>query len=83
VPALQCDHNLFFIPEEAKGTIGVAFGVERQKELSEWQAKTGLDTHSIMAQPRFVNPQARDFRLTPDSPGRGAASDGGDIGRRQ
>ena len=35
--------------------------------LSAWQAR-GLDQHSVVADPLFVNPSAYDFRLKPTSP---------------
>ena len=37
------------------------------RSLAEWQ-KAGRDRHSIVADPRFVNPREYDFRLQPDSP---------------
>jgi hypothetical protein len=37
------------------------------KTLAEWQA-TGRDTHSLVADPGFVNAREHDFRLRPDSP---------------
>jgi hypothetical protein len=36
-------------------------------EWEAWQAK-GLDQHSVIANPRFVNPAKDDYRLKPDSP---------------
>jgi len=38
-----------------------------KRSFSEWQA-LGLDEHSRIADPRFINPAARDFRLQPTSP---------------
>jgi hypothetical protein len=44
------------------------------------QAQSGKGCFS--APPMFVNPQAFDYRLVPNSPCRGKASDGGDVGCR-
>ncbi|MBI5386758.1 MAG: right-handed parallel beta-helix repeat-containing protein [Verrucomicrobia bacterium] len=38
-----------------------------RRTFAEWQA-LGLDPHSRIADPRFVNAAAHDFRLQPDSP---------------
>jgi hypothetical protein len=37
------------------------------KSFAEWQ-QTGRDTHSIVADPKFVDVDRGDFRLAPDSP---------------
>jgi hypothetical protein len=40
------------------------------RDLAAWQA-AGFDRHSVIADPRFVDAGARDFRLRADSPGLG------------
>lgn len=48
--------------------------------LAYWQQTTGHDKHSLWAEPMFVEPKQRDFRLQPDSPNLGAGRDGAHIG---
>ncbi len=36
--------------------------------LEEWQKQRGQDVHSIVADPKFVDPASEDYRLQPDSP---------------
>jgi parallel beta-helix repeat protein len=49
--------------------------------LAEFQQKhTGYGTDSMAVNPRFVDPIHNDFRLADDSPAKGAASDGLDLG---
>lgn len=57
------DYNLYF--REA------AEPVEFMKySFDQWKAK-GLDQHSVIADPRFVDPANRNFALQPDSPALG------------
>jgi hypothetical protein len=63
----QTDHNLFWAPGNT----------------STWISNYsyhGTDIHSSSQQPIFADPAHGDFSLAAGSPGKGAASDGGDIG---
>jgi hypothetical protein len=56
---------------QGTGTIWVDDVELREAEvLSEWEAwqALGLDRHSLLGDPLFVNPSAGDYRLKPDSP---------------
>ncbi len=55
------DHNLYF---NASGQPLVFLG---DLDFKQWQA-LGQDVHSVVADPKFVDPERRDFRLRPDSP---------------
>ena len=57
------DYNLYFNPD-AKPDDRLFFG---DRSFDEWR-RTGKDVHSLWADPLFVDPDARDFRLRPDSP---------------
>jgi nitrous oxidase accessory protein NosD len=50
------------------------------RTLQEWREFSGLDAHSIFADPLFVDSAAGDFHLESSSPNRGAGSDGTAIG---
>ena len=45
-----------------------------------WQADSGLDAHSIQADPMFADPKRGDFTLLEDSPCIGAGEGGVDMG---
>jgi hypothetical protein len=57
---LRFDYNLYWREDGDE----LRFGND---DFAAWQAK-GQDVHSRIADPHFVNPQAGDFRLAPDSP---------------
>lgn len=48
--------------------------------MKAWQETTGLDRHSIFADPKYNNILEYDFRLSEDSPNLGAGKGGADIG---
>lgn len=81
---IDSDYNLFHIPREHKGGIGSLpshDGVSRT--LEEWQKASGLDRHSVAAEPLYENPEKADFRLKPGSPGKSILPDGSDAGARR
>ena len=53
-------------------------------QKADWMAyrALGFDPNGEFAEPKFVNPARRDYRLAPDSPGLTLASDGGPVGAR-
>ena len=76
-----CDHNLM-LPRKSIGAVrkykqNVPFSAAT---LTEWQEKSGLDTHSLQTDPMFVNAKVGDFRLRPGSPAIAAGEGGANIG---
>ncbi|MEI6501702.1 MAG: right-handed parallel beta-helix repeat-containing protein, partial [Armatimonadota bacterium] len=57
---LSFDHNVYW---NSAGTSFDFMGLP----FAEWQ-KLGLDQHSVIADPKFADPDKLDFTLTPDSP---------------
>ena len=52
-------------------------------EFARYQKEMSLDAGSVWAQPQFVDPAKRDYRLKSGSPGAaGVATDGGPVGAR-
>ena len=67
----ESDHNLFFhaggcdyVLWEASGKLG---GGKETVPFADWQ-RLGYDTHSVLADPLFVDPEHDDYRLRPESP---------------
>ena len=68
------DYNLYFAGDGASvkfvpGSVDPRLEDVREMNLQQWQA-AGLDTHSIEADPMFVDPESLDFQVKPDSPAR-------------
>ena len=61
---MESDYNLIF---HTKGKDMVITGLPGVDTFEEWQAR-GLDTHSIVADPLFTDPENDDYSLKPDSP---------------
>ena len=75
-PLPDMDHNVWF---STTGVMVRHFG-KTIKGFQEYRDATGLDRHSVYADPRFVDPERGDYRLGPDSPARGLRPDGGAVG---
>ena len=60
----ESDYNLIFHTADQNLKILGLPGVE---SFEDWQ-KLGYDTHSIVADPLFVDPENNDYSLRPESP---------------
>lgn len=60
------DYNLWI--KKGVDNAVVQIGYTPYRDLASWRAATGFDTHSILADPLFVNVGAYDFRLQSNSP---------------
>lgn len=69
----EVDRNLFYVQGGEFQAVVDQFRSQdgrrnpRRYNLVEWQA-LGWDRHSVFADPLFVDPEHRDFRVKPDSP---------------
>ena len=59
------DHNLYWNPKHPE--IVFPGGLD----LEQWREQRGHDLRSVVADPRFVDPEGGDWRLAEDSPARG------------
>jgi hypothetical protein len=75
-PLPDMDYNLWF------STAGVMtrFFEKKIETFADYQSTTGLDAHSVFADPKFIDAATADFRLAPDSPARTLRPDGGPVG---
>jgi hypothetical protein len=82
--AVEIDYNLYHT-SDPKLKVGLVLDGNPEPvyvgdTLASWQRLSGLDAHSIDADPQLVDPDNRDFRLRPGSPAIGAGKDGANIG---
>lgn len=75
-PLPEMDYNLWFTEE---GVMVNWFG-KTLGSFEDYRKTTGLDAHSMFADPIFVDASRGDYRLAPDSPARTLRPDGGPIG---
>jgi hypothetical protein len=61
---LECDNNVYWLKDADLKTLK---HLMPSGSLAQWQAD-GYDTHSIVADPMFVDAAHDDYRLKPDSP---------------
>lgn len=75
-PLPDMDYNLWFSNE---GVMVNWFG-KTITSFDDYRKTTGLDAHSLFADPRFIDAANGDYHLAPDSPARRIRPDGGPIG---
>ena len=63
----ESDYNVYFCPEGDITKANVITGLPGVNTFEEWQ-EYGLDKHSVVADPMFVDPENDDYSLKPESP---------------
>ncbi|MEN8126399.1 MAG: hypothetical protein ABFR90_01195 [Planctomycetota bacterium] len=63
----EIDYNCYFTPGTTPQWITNGRGKKRGTTLQDWN-KEGMEVHSIIADPLFVDPARGDYRVKPDSP---------------
>ena len=72
----ELDYNLWF----SEGGVMAYWFKEMIAGFGDYQTATGLDAHSVFADPHFVDAAHGDYRLAPTSPARQVRPDGGPVG---
>jgi hypothetical protein len=78
---LTLNNNLYWSPDKPIMRWMEKTNYE-QSDFARYQSELGMDQASLVGEPQFVNPAARDYRLKPGSPGSTLATDGGPVGAR-
>ncbi len=78
---LTLNNNLYWSPDKPIMRWMEKTNYE-QSDFVRYQSELGMDQASLVGEPQFVNPAARDYRLKPGSPGSTLATDGGPVGAR-
>lgn len=77
---LTSDYNCFWMPGATADTAGLfQFPGMGSGSFNDWKAKTGKDSHSIFADPKFVNVGASNFHLLSSSPCIGMGTKLGEV----
>ena len=77
---LNLDHNCWYQPAGIMVALPSPLSSYQMVQFAEYQAKTGNDTHSIAADPHFIDLSKQDFRPAPNSPVCHLAVDGSYAG---
>jgi arylsulfatase len=67
-PNVHLDYNCYYQKNPKDALVQVVDAVFRADGFRQYQRSTGKDAHSIVANPLFVDPSRRDYRLLPNSP---------------
>jgi len=77
-PTVTLDHNIYYFPSGSRATKWT-YDAKDFASFEEYVSATGNDLHSRFVDPRFVDADANNFHLEPDSPARNA---GDNLGTR-
>jgi GH35 family endo-1,4-beta-xylanase/acetyl esterase/lipase len=67
-PQVHLDYNCYYQENPKAVLVQVVNAVYGRDNFAQYQSGTGKDVHSIVANPLFVDPGRRDYRLRPHSP---------------
>jgi hypothetical protein len=73
-PTVTMDHNIYYFPTGSKA-VKWSFDQKDYSSFEEYVAGSGNDRNSRFADPQFVDVDAHNFHLRPDSPARNGGED--------